>query len=135
MSLFAFGFLGVIVSIGRVIYIFVAGYGTVIGLVEAWTVLEQTVGIVICCLPALRSLIDKSVEKARTRKGTVAAENSTGQSGNERHKSKKGFHADECGMGWNDEIRLTGDVNLKEHRRPPLLGDTDGSLRTRTDDL
>src|SRR4051812_17727561 len=53
-AVFAVGFLGVVITTGRVAYVFTSGYGPIISLVQAWAALEQSVGIIVCCLPAFR---------------------------------------------------------------------------------
>ncbi|KAF3209201.1 hypothetical protein TWF106_011019 [Orbilia oligospora] len=56
-AVFAIGFVGVIITLGRVAYVFTAGSGPIIGMQQAWAAVEQSVGIIVCCLPAFKSLV------------------------------------------------------------------------------
>ncbi|KAK6529862.1 hypothetical protein TWF281_009018 [Arthrobotrys megalospora] len=58
-AMFGVGFLGVIISLGRVTYILNASYTPIIGIINAWGALEQCVGIIICCLPAFKTLLKR----------------------------------------------------------------------------
>ncbi|RVD87833.1 uncharacterized protein DFL_002041 [Arthrobotrys flagrans] len=55
-AVFAIGFVGVIITLGRVAYVFTAGSGPIIGMQQAWAAVEQSVGIIVCCLPAFKTL-------------------------------------------------------------------------------
>ncbi|KAK6497841.1 hypothetical protein TWF481_012240 [Arthrobotrys musiformis] len=57
--MFGVGFLGVIISLSRVAYILTTNYTPIIGIVNAWGALEQCVGIIVCCLPAFKSLLKR----------------------------------------------------------------------------
>ncbi|KAK6354397.1 hypothetical protein TWF730_008804 [Orbilia blumenaviensis] len=58
-TMFGFGFLGVIISLSRVAYILNSTYTPIIGIINAWGALEQCVGIIVCCLPAFKSLLKR----------------------------------------------------------------------------
>ncbi|KAK6334675.1 hypothetical protein TWF718_010124 [Orbilia javanica] len=68
--MFGIGFLGVIISLSRVAYIVTAHYTPIIGIINAWGALEQCVGIIVCCLPAFKSLI----RRRRTNSGWTSSE-------------------------------------------------------------
>ncbi|RVD83538.1 uncharacterized protein DFL_007924 [Arthrobotrys flagrans] len=57
--MFGVGFLGVIISLSRVAYIVTSHYTPIIGVINAWGALEQCVGIIVCCLPAFKSLLKR----------------------------------------------------------------------------
>ncbi|KAF3206785.1 hypothetical protein TWF679_008568 [Orbilia oligospora] len=57
--MFGVGFLGVIISLSRVAYIVTADHAPIIGIINAWGALEQCVGIIVCCLPAFKSLLKR----------------------------------------------------------------------------
>ncbi|KAF3162254.1 hypothetical protein TWF225_009556 [Orbilia oligospora] len=57
--MFGVGFLGVIISLSRVAYIVTSNHAPVIGIINAWGALEQCVGIIVCCLPAFKSLLKR----------------------------------------------------------------------------
>ncbi|KAK6538502.1 hypothetical protein TWF694_010084 [Orbilia ellipsospora] len=103
-SVFAFGFLGVIVSLGRVAYIFTAGHGApIISMGQAWAALEQCVGIMICCLPAFKTLIEKGWSKSS------GSERNLGEviHSSLREDDTKGKHPEwvDCERSWENEVR------------------------------
>ncbi|KAF3103490.1 hypothetical protein TWF102_003680 [Orbilia oligospora] len=62
-AMFAVGFLGVVISISRTIYIVTAHYTPIVSIVNAWGTLEQTVGVVVCCLPTFKALVRRRWSK------------------------------------------------------------------------
>ncbi|KAF3198048.1 hypothetical protein TWF679_002407 [Orbilia oligospora] len=62
-AMFAVGFLGVVISISRTTYIVTAHYTPIISIVNAWGTLEQTVGVVVCCLPTFKALVRRRWSK------------------------------------------------------------------------
>ncbi|KAK6504465.1 hypothetical protein TWF506_002660 [Arthrobotrys conoides] len=62
-AMFAVGFLGVAISLSRTTYIVTAPYTPIISIVNAWGTLEQTVGVVVCCLPTFKALVRRRRSK------------------------------------------------------------------------
>ncbi|KAK6343139.1 hypothetical protein TWF718_008512 [Orbilia javanica] len=62
-GMFAIGFLGVVISLSRVAYIFTTHYTPILSVVNAWGTLEQTVGVVVCCLPTFKALVRRRWSK------------------------------------------------------------------------
>ncbi|KAK6532643.1 hypothetical protein TWF281_006824 [Arthrobotrys megalospora] len=62
-GMFAAGFIGVVISVSRVAYIFNTHYTPIIGIINAWGALEQSVGIIVCCLPAFKALLRRRFNK------------------------------------------------------------------------
>ena len=58
--MFGVGFLGVSVTVGRTAYVFTLKNSPVIGLTQSLAALEQAVGLIVVCLPALRALVMKN---------------------------------------------------------------------------
>ncbi|KAK6352307.1 hypothetical protein TWF730_009137 [Orbilia blumenaviensis] len=81
-AVFAFGFVGVLITLGRVAYVFTAGAGPIIGLQQAWAAVEQSVGIIVCCLPAFKTLVLR-------RKSMASGSRSMGSASRSGHDSRR----------------------------------------------
>lgn len=64
LAMFIIGFVGVSVTTGRVIVIFKVKDQPVISIIQALAALEQMVGLLVVCLPALKSFLLRHKQRA-----------------------------------------------------------------------
>ncbi|KAK6498954.1 hypothetical protein TWF481_011525 [Arthrobotrys musiformis] len=94
-AIFAIGFLGVVITLGRVAYVFTAGAGPIIGMQQAWASVEQSVGIIVCCLPAFKSLV---LRRKSMGSGSRLVGSGSRHTHESRRKSAPGVPMDEPGV-------------------------------------
>ncbi|KAK6505849.1 hypothetical protein TWF481_007739 [Arthrobotrys musiformis] len=62
-GMFAVGFLGVLISVTRTAYMLSIHNTPIVSIVNIWGTLEQTVGVVVCCLPTFKALVRRRWSK------------------------------------------------------------------------
>ncbi|EPS36132.1 hypothetical protein H072_10317 [Dactylellina haptotyla CBS 200.50] len=77
-AMFSIGFLGILISIGRMVYIFHSFPSPVISMINVWARLEQCIGIIVCCLPAFKNLV---LRRRSSNGNSTSSQNLTAGSG------------------------------------------------------
>ncbi|KAK6336095.1 hypothetical protein TWF696_001663 [Orbilia brochopaga] len=109
-GMFAIGFVGVIISLGRVAYIFTQGSPPIISMAQAWSSLEQGVGIIICCLPAFKTLLEARISKSNSSNGSEGARTELGQPMKQPERNDHAGSSTQSDYGsevrpWENEMR------------------------------